>query len=227
MATLASFFGWRKPSKKERLSTIVLSWDKRYFDIAFQDFPNGLRHATVKDLKQKAKEVTGVPIATMRLKVSGAFLKDDTAVLTSCGVHPGSLVELLGQKVDTAMVQKETASGNPEEYGLVRRIAEVVEPLQAQFIAEIDSFVAMVQQYKQVDAPLTDTDKKRLQDSGIYLSEKLMQALIKLDGVECPFEFETARQRRREGVRYVQRLLDRVDEARAIAKDLCRSHTKI
>lgn len=71
MATLASFFGWRKPSKKERLSTIVLSWDKRYFDIAFQDFPNGLQHATVKDLKQKAKEATGVPIATMRLKVSG------------------------------------------------------------------------------------------------------------------------------------------------------------
>ena len=109
----------------------------------------------------------------------------------------------------------------------MRRIADIVEPLQAQFVAEIDSFVAMVQQYKQADKPLTDADKKRVQDNGIYLSEKLMQALIKLDGVECPFEFETARQRRREGVRYVQRLLERVDETRAVAKDLCRPHTKI
>lgn len=125
------------------------------------------------------------------------------------------------------MVQKETASGNPEEYGLVRRIADIVEPLQAQFVTKIDSFVATVQQYKQAGTPLNDADKKGLQDNGIYLSETLMQALIKLDGVECPFEFETARQRRREGVRYVQRLLERVDETRAVAKELLRPHTKI
>lgn len=68
MATFASFFGWRK-SSKEIQNTFVLSWNKHYFDISFKD--RGLDGATLADLKQRCKELTGVPIATMKLTISG------------------------------------------------------------------------------------------------------------------------------------------------------------
>ncbi|KAG1435653.1 hypothetical protein G6F56_013889 [Rhizopus delemar] len=58
-------------------------------------------------------------------------------------------------------------------------------------------------------------EKKKLNDKRIFMSEKIMQSLISLDSVECPSEFETARQRRRESVRYSQQLLGRVDKAKA------------
>lgn len=69
MATLASFFGWRKPSKKELQNTITLSWGKQHFDVSFKR--QNLDHVTLKDLKLQCKQLTGVPVASMKLTVSG------------------------------------------------------------------------------------------------------------------------------------------------------------
>ena len=41
-----------------------------------------------------------------------------------------------------------------------------------------------------------------------------MQALLALDGIVCPPEFETARKKRREAVKFTQELIDRVDAMR-------------
>lgn len=114
---------------------------------------------------------------------------------------------------------KQTASGNPEEYGLMTRIAKVVDTLSDEFVEQINEFEDTIAKDSK-KKKLKEQDKKKLQDKGIYLSEKIMQAMISLDGVECPSSFETARQRRREGVRLSQQLLDRVDKSRAIVKDL-------
>lgn len=116
---------------------------------------------------------------------------------------------------------KQTASGNPEEYGLMTRIAKVVDTLSdgtLEQISEFEELITKTQKKKKLNA----TDKKTLQDRGIFLSEKIMQGLIRLDGVECPSTFETARQRRREGVKLSQALLERVDKSRAIVKELCK-----
>lgn len=69
MATLASFFGWRKPSKKELQNTITLSWGKQHYDVSFKR--QNLDHVTLKDLKLQCKQLTGVPVASMKLTVSG------------------------------------------------------------------------------------------------------------------------------------------------------------
>jgi hypothetical protein len=118
-------------------------------------------------------------------------------------------------------VLKETSSGNPEEYGLMVRISKTTAPLDT-ITGDIGSFEELVKSYK-ADAKLDDIQKKTIQDRGIFLSEKIMQCLISLDSVECPSEFETARQRRREGVRLAQKLLEQVDSARAIGKQLCKN----
>lgn len=53
------------------------------------------------------------------------------------------------------------------------------------------------------------------------LSEVLLQALLKLDGFDIDSEWADARLARKEGVRAVQKLLDRLDQVKA-AKDLQR-----
>lgn len=63
-----------------------------------------------------------------------------------------------------------------------------------------------------------EQERKETEDLGIHLSELLMQALITLDGVDCPSEFETARMNRRKGVKLCQELMDRVDQSRATLK---------
>ncbi|CDH56008.1 hypothetical protein RO3G_09879 [Lichtheimia corymbifera JMRC:FSU:9682] len=218
MATLASFFGWRKPSKKELQNTITLSWGKQHYDVSFKR--QNLDHVTLKDLKLQCKELTGVPVASMKLTVSGANLKDDTASLASCGIQGGSTVILTGEKVNKQAAQQETASGNPEEYALIQRIVKLLDPIKATMDADIKAFNTLVQEKKSQEESLSAADKKILYEKGVFLSEKLMQALITLDGVECSPEFQTARQRRREGVRLLQAFLERVDAARAEAKPL-------
>lgn len=89
-----------------------------------------------------------------------------------------------------------------------------MDPLRHGLVAEIETF----QQNVMGQSSSSSNDIKVLQDKGVYLTEKIMQALISLDGVECPPEFQTARQRRREGVKFSQQLLERVDTIRAKIK---------
>lgn len=70
-STFLSFLGVRRVKKHERKSTILLKWNHSSYYISFKDFPKGLDQATLRDLKEKCKNATGVPVATMRLKVSG------------------------------------------------------------------------------------------------------------------------------------------------------------
>ncbi|KAF7728369.1 hypothetical protein EC973_006177 [Apophysomyces ossiformis] len=197
VVTIVSTFGIRKVSARERRTTILLSWERQRFDIDFQEFRHGFDQATVKDLKAKCKEVTSIPISTMRLKVSGGEE---------------------GKPWPEEEVQQ-TVSGNPEEYGLIVRISKVLDQLNTDIPDDIRGFEEMLTKGKDGET-LTEVEKKKLQDKGVYLSEKLMLALITLDAVECPIEFETARQQRKQGVKRVQQLLDHVDGIRANVRKL-------
>lgn len=72
-----------------------------------------------------------------------------------------------------------------------------------------------------------ESNRKETEDLGIYLSELLMQSLITLDGVDCPSEFETARKDRRHAVKVCQELMDRVDQTRAVLKQLYTNQQKL
>lgn len=69
--------------------------------------------------------------------------------------------------------------------------------------------------------------RKETEDLGIYVNEVLMQALIALDGVDCPHEFQTARANRKKGVRECQELMDRIEGSRASLKQYFNNGTKI
>lgn len=95
------------------------------------------------------------------------------------------------------------------------RIAKVMDKIDGakDQIEEFDIGVVSV-----IENPQLPERRKEIEDLGIYLSELLMQALITLDGVDCPSEFQTARQNRRMGVKQCQELMDRVDQSRATLK---------
>ncbi|KAL0081688.1 hypothetical protein J3Q64DRAFT_1643375, partial [Phycomyces blakesleeanus] len=146
-----------------------------------------------------------------------AYMKDDTATISSCGIQPGSIVIIEGERPNEEQV-RQTASGNPEEYGLIIRINKVLDKIGLELIHEVDMFEAIIASLEYFE---DEHEKKRLYDQGSLLSEQLMQGLITLDGVDCPSQFDTARQRRREGVRISQELLDRVDCSKTAFKLLC------
>jgi hypothetical protein len=117
---------------------------------------------------------------------------------------------------------KQTASGNPEEVGYMTRISKVMKTIDGSKdkIEEFDIKVISVIEGGTDIRTWDEHQRKEIDDLGIYLSELLMQSLITLDGVDCPSEFETARAHRRQGVKQCQALMDRVDQSRAILKQL-------
>ncbi|OBZ85525.1 BAG family molecular chaperone regulator 1 [Choanephora cucurbitarum] len=229
MHSLASFLGLNKKDAQPRPSnnhntqptpqrdlrdTVVVAYDNRYYDVHFRDVRGGIRFATVGMLKQRCKQVTGVTIATMKLKVSGAYIKDDTATLPSSGIHEGSVVFVLGERANREQLEQ-TTSGNPEEAGYMTRISNLMQKVN-QSREQIETLD--IQVVAAIEHTLDDKGLKETEDLGIFLSEVLMQALIGLDSVECPPEFETARAKRREGVKQCQALMDRVDQSRSALK---------
>jgi hypothetical protein len=112
---------------------------------------------------------------------------------------------------------EETASGNPEEVGLCLRIAQTVQKLKDSAVSVIEKYDTEVSEY--ISGGTTDESKRRkLLDMSAYINEQLMQSLFALDGITCDPDFTTARQKRREGVRYAQGLLDRLDKIKADLK---------
>lgn len=53
---------------------MILAWDNKKLQLNFKEFRKGFDEATVKDLKEKIKGITDVPIALMKLQVSGGKL---------------------------------------------------------------------------------------------------------------------------------------------------------
>lgn len=52
-------------------SELELKWKGQKYNVDFDEFPNGLEQATLADLKEKCKRITGVPVNAMKLLASG------------------------------------------------------------------------------------------------------------------------------------------------------------
>jgi hypothetical protein len=108
---------------------------------------------------------------------------------------------------------KQTASGNPEEVGFLLRISKANDKIEdsKEPLEQLEILVVSVMEYN-------EENRKQAEDLGASLSETLMQALIALDGVDCPPDFQTARLKRKQAVKICQELMDRVDQAKSILK---------
>lgn len=99
------------------------------------------------------------------------------------------------------------------------RISKITNTINGS-LSKVEEFNTKVKFITEREANVDQAFRKEVEDLGIYLSEVLMQALIALDGVDCPSEFATARTNRRQAVKQCQALMDSVDQSRAILKQL-------
>ncbi|GBB91650.1 hypothetical protein RclHR1_01900015 [Rhizophagus clarus] len=195
---------------------IIVTWGKEKIHLDFErQGPGSLEETTLKQLKERLKKVTGVPVNGQKLIFSGAIMKDDTATLISMGIAPSSTVLLMGTKPNAKdLVQ--TTTGSPEEHALIERISQSIEKTKTKLIPQIESLELSASTFLSNQSINNDSDttKSKLIDTHHYIIENLMQTLLALDDVVCPPEFETARRKRREAVKYTQGLIDRVDSVK-------------
>ncbi|RIB14603.1 hypothetical protein C2G38_2194613 [Gigaspora rosea] len=193
---------------------LVVNWGLEKLRIEFAEQGTGsLEETTLKQLKERLKDITGVPINGQKLVFSGAIMKDETATLSSFGLQPFSKLILMGSKPN-AKDLAQTTSGSSEEHALIARISQLVEKTKTNIIPQIESFETSVATYLSSENN-DDTVKSKLAEAHHCIVETLMQSILTLDSVVCPPDFETARQKRREAVKFTQGLIDRVDEVKA------------
>ena len=99
---------------------------------------------------------------------------------------------------------------------MIERISQSIEKTKTKLIPQIESFEFSTSTFLSNQSANNDIDttKSKLIDTHHYIIENLMQTLLTLDDVVCPPEFETARKKRREAVKYTQGLIDRVDSVK-------------
>ncbi|RHZ44239.1 hypothetical protein Glove_750g34 [Diversispora epigaea] len=200
---------------------LLVNWGREKIQLDFnKEGPGSLGTTTLKQMKERLKNVTGVPLNGQKLLFSGAVLKDETAMLTSFGLCSSSKLILMGSKPNEKDLAQ-TSTGSPEEYALIQRISKSIESTTTSVLPQIETFETSVTSYL---SSTTNTDlnndshndsnnedRSKLLDLHHMLVENLMQSLLALDGVVCPPEFNGARQKRREAVKFTQELIDRVD----------------
>ncbi|KAI8812979.1 hypothetical protein BJ742DRAFT_790665 [Cladochytrium replicatum] len=107
---------------------------------------------------------------------------------------------------------------NPEDK-LIATLDALLDKVNFEIAPEIADYAASVEGIR--DRNLTPQDVKRLQDTSLRCGEMLMQTLLKIDGVTVG-ENERARAKRKEAVKMVQGLMDRVDGLKERVKETVR-----
>ncbi|KAJ3157711.1 hypothetical protein HDU89_000088 [Geranomyces variabilis] len=152
-----------------------------------------------------------------RLRGSIALMKDLKAPLSSYGIKSGSKIMMLGSlppvPPPAPASQPSSRQATPEdtsEDGLCRtiethltQVREIALPLAAEYLDE-------AARYLESD-PAGPSPPKQLRDMHAKAAEVLLQRLLKLDGVVCQPEFDRARAKRKEAVKFIQGELDRLD----------------
>jgi hypothetical protein len=133
------------------------------------------------------------------------MLKDTKASLDKFGMKPNSRLMMLAsapQQIPRKRVQESVPQLSRAEQLLIQRL----DSLQAEAREVIQP---MVKQFSQ-----TDMESKSRNKEYARLSELIMQALLRVDNINCESDMEAARQKRKETVAIFQSLLSNVDQCK-------------
>ena len=140
--------------------------------------------------------------------------KDVSAVVDDRLSSRKDLQELNKQATNGTVVQEEKKVESQES------IQKKIKQISTEKLAELEPQVTQVEGWitqKKSEPPVEGEEKKSAGPPPrilLYLSEILLQGLLKLDSIEIPSGYEDARKERKEAVRQVQDVLDRVDRAK-------------
>ncbi|KAJ1665579.1 hypothetical protein IW140_004036 [Coemansia sp. RSA 1813] len=207
---------------------LVLQWGRERYMLKYDD--EDLRDTTLGQFKEVCREVTGVPSSGMKLIFSGATMKDDSSPLAYYGVYPGASVKLIGRK-DSSEKSGPVTQEEREENAIIHKIDDISNEATDRLSSRMQAYLADAQLYvdqflsgamddmdTEALSQIKNSERKKLDDAYTYMSETLMQYLLKVDCVECPPNADKARQRRRQAVRLLQSWLDQIDAKRTSVK---------
>ena len=152
------------------------------------------------------------------------MLKDTSLTLSAYGIKDGSVLVLVGKEGDvptgpsttggsTAPVKKKNKQPETDtESVLVEWIRSLVSNLLNPLQPSIVTFLSQTDP-NATNRPARPAPFASLQKEHARLSELMLRGLLDLDGVEIPSGWTEARRERKEGVRSVQGMLTRVDDA--------------
>ncbi|GAA6044385.1 hypothetical protein JCM8097_006572 [Rhodosporidiobolus ruineniae] len=110
-----------------------------------------------------------------------------------------------------------------DEPTVQRRIKEISTDRLAELeprVAQVEAYIAQEQKRKRGEAVEGEELSAPQQRTLLFLSETLLQGLLRLDSIEIPGTYAGARAERKEAVKRVQQVLDRVDAAKEAMKAL-------
>jgi len=170
--------------------TVVWGTDRLQFDLP----PN---ETLLSALRLSISAYTQLPLHGFSLVHDGAVMNDDNAPLSAYYLRQNSTITLVA-----------AASEQPA----TMRSSEGVQiaAIQAEVVAIRTSLVPAHTQFL---ATLTPASKALLSKEHRRLSELLLQALLRVDGIVPERGWDTARAARKAAVRELQSLLDQLDAA--------------
>ncbi|BEJ14685.1 hypothetical protein CspHIS471_0404520 [Cutaneotrichosporon sp. HIS471] len=197
--------------------TVHVKWGRERFNIPI---PNP-DMTPLSQLIGTLSHQTGIPADQLKLVFKGAVLKDQLLTLSSYGITDGSNLTMVGKEgpapAPPAPTQKVVKKKNKQpdtdsEQVLVdwirNLVSGVVDPLEA----SIATFVHQAAP-SATNKPKVQQSFEVLQREHARLSELLLKGLLDMDGVEIPSGWTEARLERKNGVKRLQGVLTRLDDA--------------
>ncbi|KAG6812024.1 hypothetical protein H0H92_004686 [Tricholoma furcatifolium] len=166
--------------------TVTVKWGKERisFDLPAPDTP-------LYAVRKALSEYTHLSIDAFKLIHAGAIMKDDSAPISAYHLTPNSTIALIGS------ADHHQAATSPSERNVLSSIQSELSSVNTSLKPDLDAFL------------LAPTDQKE----HTRLGELLLQALLRLDGIAPEPAWEQARRERKDAVRQVQDMLDRLDNA--------------
>ncbi|KAF9503772.1 hypothetical protein BS47DRAFT_1322788 [Hydnum rufescens UP504] len=173
-------------------------------------------------VREMVAQHTGLPSDRFKMIHSGAIMKDDNAPISSYHLVANSVIAIIGsgersgdlgvKSSDSRMVAKNT-NASPTEQWTLKCIQAEVDTIRTTLKPSVDAFLASLAS----DGDSTDKESKSrssIMQTHAYLSEMLLQSLLRLDAIVPEGEWLEVRSARKEAVKEVQSILDRLDDGR-------------
>ncbi|KAG6842138.1 hypothetical protein C0991_001631 [Blastosporella zonata] len=169
--------------------TVTVKWGKERisFDLPDPDTP-------LYAIRKSLADYTHLPIHAFKLVHAGAVMKDDSAPIATYNLHQNSTIALIGSTETSAPHAPPTSA---DERSILAIIKSELSAVRTSLQPSLDTFL---------QNPTNQKEHARL-------GELLLQSLLRLDGIVVDPAWELARKDRKDAVREVQDMLDRVDNA--------------
>ncbi|KAL1743358.1 hypothetical protein HDZ31DRAFT_65087 [Schizophyllum fasciatum] len=165
----------------------------------------------LRDIRQSIAQHTHLPPHAFKLVHAGVVMKDDNAPISAYHLKPNSTIAVIGTADAPPSAPAQQAKQAPpprSEQSTINQIQSEMQNVRASLGRDLESLLGSLPQYHTAGTAQAAMDREHLR-----LAELLLQSLLRLDGIVAESEWQDARRERKEGVREVQSLLDRLDGA--------------